>query len=160
MAHRNGSRRGLLLAGLVLMLGLTADNPAQAQYPYGPGFAFGPAYGVGYPAFGYGYGYPAYGLAAGSPAYSYGLDGAYSPGYGTIAGGYFSPIGPGSYGPGIPGYGPSGIGYANPLFGLGLSPLAVQNAMAERALVRGSQSAARQPAPIRYGPATTVTPVR
>jgi len=134
--------RSLAIASAI---GLLAASPARAQYPFGPGFAY-PGYG-GYGYGGYGYGYGGYGPGFvggngfGPAVYSnmgFGV-GTVATGYGSVMAGYAAPIyGTGypmfGYGFGAPGYGPSGIGYVNPLFSLGLSPLAVQTAIAEQSL--------------------------
>jgi hypothetical protein len=99
-----------------MALGIASAAPAHAQYfgygGYGyPGFGFG-----GYPGFGYG----GYGLGYGGygyPGYDFGYNGF---GFGApVAGlpytyyaGYNSP-------------------YLNPLFGVGLTPLGAQSALAE-----------------------------
>ncbi|WP_435019155.1 hypothetical protein TA3x_001138 [Tundrisphaera sp. TA3] len=140
----------LLRFGIALCLGLGLAPSAQAQYPFGGGFAYGGyGYGYGVPGYGYGYVYPAYGYGV---PWGFG-SGVVATGYPVLGGPYgVSPL----YGgviPGAPGYGPSGVGFANPLFSMGLSPLAVQNAAAERALVRGSFSPARMAMPAPSAPA-------
>ena len=92
--------------------------------------------GYGMPGYGYGYGYPGFGL--GYPAYG-------NMGYGF--GGGFPAFPPGAYygGPAITvaapyapfgvAYGGTGPGAYNPLFGLGLTPLGVNSALAERSLL-------------------------
>ena len=97
----------------VLAVGLGASS-ASAQYYNPPGFGFGnpPGIGYGYPGMGYGgygYGYPGLGFGYGGFAYGAGYGGLtpYTSGF----------TAPGTY---------------NPLFGLGLTPLGVQSAMAER----------------------------
>ena len=87
----------------------------------GYGLGYG-GYGLGYGGYG-GLGYGGYGLG-GYGGYG-GYGGSYG-GYGGYGGGY------GGYGLGLTGLGYSGIGWSNPLFSLGLSPLAVQTAAAER----------------------------
>jgi hypothetical protein len=130
------SARAVVLALAILALPSTAARAQVIGYGgfgYGsPGFGYG-GYGYGSPGFGYDGGY-------GSPGFGYG-------GYGY---GYNFAI-PG-YGYGFPGYNlgvpqfisPNlGTGYANPLFGLGLSGLGVQSALAEQILLgRGDQGLA------------------
>lgn len=156
----------LPVPALALAAALVAGLPgsASAQYPFGFG-----GYGAGFaPGFGYGSGYggfsPGWGAAAGNPYI--GAPNWYNGEYGVVPYGYYSPFpnfAPGLiYGEttGIAGYGPTGIGYANPLFGVGLSPLAVQSAATERAMVRGSQGAARFPVTIIRAPAATAAPAQ
>jgi hypothetical protein len=99
---------------------------AMGGYGY-PGFGYGYP-GVGYGGFGYGYGYPAVGYGfGGGLGYPVGLP---SPAYGYYGGPY--------------GYGISGPGAFNPLFGMGLTPLGVQSAQAERYLLgRGLTGSSR-----------------
>ncbi len=97
---------------------------------YGGG-GYGGFGGIGYSGFGGGYsgfggsygGYPLYGSING-----------YNIGYGNTLG--LGLVPPAYVGTGTAGLGPIGIGGTNPLFGLGLSPLAIQNAVAEQSLRR------------------------
>jgi hypothetical protein len=137
----------------VLTVALLACSPREARaqfYGYG-GFGF-PAYGYGGLGFGYGglgFGYG--GLGFGYGGYGYGGYPA-SYGYGYPGGGY------GGYNYGYPGLGVTsfGVGYGgfspylvpslnnwNPYFGLGLSPLGVQSAVTETAIMRGAASSSR-----------------
>jgi hypothetical protein len=118
------------VAALVVLTLATTPQTARAQFP-GYGWGFG-GMGYGYPAFGYGmYGSP-YGMY-GSP-YGFGYPGG-GFGYGAMGYGYGIP----GYGYGYPGLG-YGMGYGygywapalaygnfNPLFGVGLTPLAVES---------------------------------
>ncbi len=144
-------RTPLLLAALLL----APASFAQAQLGgYGGGFGY-PVYGYGgyggpmgmgygYPGmgygYGYGYGYPGMGYGFGGPGLGYG----YGLGYNGVQQ-YFYPS----------------MGYANPLFGLGLSPLGVQSNLAETALIRGAGSVGRTTIrvyPSYPAPGKTVTP--
>jgi hypothetical protein len=109
-------------------------------YGYGyPGVGYG-AYG--YPGLGYGFGYPAlgyggYGYGYGYPGLGYGGYGYGYPGLGYGFGGYGFGYGGYAYGAGYGGLTPYTSGFTapgtyNPLFGLGLTPLGVQSALAER----------------------------
>jgi hypothetical protein len=80
--------------------------PAVGFANYGFGY---PGFGYGYPGFGFGYGYPGFGFGG----FSYGYGSAYS---GLTPYSLYLDT-PGSY---------------NPLFGLGMTPLGVQSAIAER----------------------------
>jgi hypothetical protein len=112
--------------------GWSYGYPGYASMGYGyPGYGYG---GYGYPGYGYGgYGYGGFGFGYGYPGFAYGYSSAgYGIGYpgfvhGYGASGYYP------YGTAFP-YGFS-ASYANPLFGLGLSPLGVQSALAERNLL-------------------------
>lgn len=128
----------LALAFLVLMVPAT---PSQAQlYGYG-GYGYG-AYG--YPGYGYGYGVPGFGYGYGVPGYVVGYPPVGYYGYGGVPGlglGY-SGISYGYFGNPYIGIGPplvSGVGDTNPLFGVGLTPLGVQSALGEGALIRASR---------------------
>jgi hypothetical protein len=130
---------GRLVRFSVLVLAVLVALPGLAKAQYG-----GYGWGYGYPAYGYaGYGYPAYGYAGyGYPAYGYAVPGY---GYGTPGFGYGNFY---SY-PGFSPYGYSAA-YANPLFGVGLTPLGVQSALAERNLLgRGRTGTTAQPAMVR-----------
>lgn len=120
------------LAGLALILALLAVRTptARAQVVGYGGIAYpGPGFGFAYP----GHGFPGY--IAGIPPYGYG----YAVGYPAVD--YLGVGYPGYVG--VP-YGPFGPGYANPLFGLGLTPLGVQSALGERYLLgRGLPAAGR-----------------
>ena len=145
--------------GLVCAALLVTANPASAQFG-GVGFGGygGGGYG-GYPGFGGGYGgggyggfggfgggyggfattgYNGYGGVYGSLGGNYGgyplyaTINAYNLGYGNTAG--LGLVPPAYVGTGTAGIGPIGIGGTNPLFGLGLSPLAIHNAVAEQSL--------------------------
>jgi hypothetical protein len=148
-------RRGPAWLATVLVLGvaLTAGS-ARAQFVgYAPGYGFpGSAYGngYGYPGYalgGYGYGYPGLGYGYGGygyPGLGYGYGGYGYPGYGYGYPGFGYGLGYGyggyAYGTGYAGFLPYTTPlfsdpYSNPLFGLGLSPLGVQSALAERAFL-------------------------
>lgn len=122
---------------------------------YGPGLGgYGPGYGVG-GSYGFGaIGYP-FGAYAGYSGVPFQASiNAYNLGYGNTVGVGLVP--PAYVGTGTAGIGPVGIGGTNPLFGLGLSPLAVNNAIAEQALRRGAGIATSAPANpvVRYRFAT------
>ncbi len=149
---RRLSRRLKILLGstsLALFLVLIPAEKAGAQfmgYGYGyPGYGYGyggpgmgyggggwGGYGYGYPAMGYGgmggggYGYPAFGGAV-VPAYG---------GYGMGYPGYtYGGLGYGGFGY-VPGnIGLSGVGFWNPMFGVGLTPLGTQSFMTETRLL-------------------------
>jgi hypothetical protein len=142
-----------------------------AALPASPVWAQFLGYGYGYPSygFGYGYGWPGYG-----GAYDYGYPGL-GYGYGLGYGGY--PAFGGAYSFGAPGpsyvtpYAPLGIynggpgpGVYNPLFGVGLSPLGVNSALAERyTLGRGVARSQNvygtvPPATVAPAPATAPSP--
>lgn len=135
-----GPGRAARTFALLVALMFLPATAARAQYfgygGYGGGFAYGyPGYGYGYPGIGYGYGFPGVGYGYGYPGvgYGYGFPGM-SFGYGY---GY-----PG-YGYGYPGFRPyitagTGPGMYNPLFGVGLSPLGVQSALAEASMRAGA----------------------
>ena len=120
--------------GLLAILMLAPAHSASAQIGLGGYGGFG-VYG-GYGAFG------AVGGVGGLNVGGYGgefggypLDGAingYNAGYGNTFG--LGLVPPAYVGTGTAGLGPVGIGGINPLFGLGLSPLAIHNAVAEQAL--------------------------
>lgn len=140
--NRLRTHRRLIRAAGILALGLTflalPSRPARAQMwgygAYGSGYGFpGAAYanpaGYGYayagPGVGYYYGYPAPGY--GGPA-GFGL--GYGYGYPAYNYGFY---GNGYPGPSVP-LGAPAV-YANPLFGVGLSPLGVQSGLSEAALL-------------------------
>ena len=77
-------------------------------------------YGMGYG--GYGMGYGGYGMGYGGYGMGYG-------GYGMGYGGYGMGYGGFGYMPG--GIGMSGVGYWNPMFGVGLTPLGTQSYLYE-----------------------------
>ena len=142
---------------------------------YGGYPGFGGGYGgVGYGGIGYGgfatTGYNGYGGVYGSLGGNYGgfplysTINAYNLGYNNTAG--LGLVPPAYVGTGTAGIGPIGIGGTNPLFGLGLSPLAIHNAVAEQSLrqraagIAGSARGVAAPA-IRmnlYPPNTPTTP--
>lgn len=137
------SRMGLLVAVFLI----APTTRARAQFIGYPGYGYGyPGYGYGYPA--YGYAYPAYG-------YGYGLAGAGAGlAYGYPGYAYASPAFGYRYGygaalnPAYPVYNPylySGYGNFNPLFGVGLTPLGVQSALAEAPLTRYSRGYGPRP---------------
>jgi hypothetical protein len=129
-------RRSRTLA-LSLALLVAPASLAHAQFfgygGYG-GYGYGyPGFGYGYPAFGYGYGgygYPGFG----GFGYGYGYPGmGYGYGYSPLAYGGYGGFGYGGFGNvgfGVP-YGYWNSPYANPLFGLGLTVLGAQSALAE-----------------------------
>jgi len=127
---------------LALFVVLMPSRQASAQMMgYGMGYGY-PWMGYGYPWMGYGYGmgfgYPwmGYGFSLG-PAAGYG--GMSYPGMGLI----YPGIGYGGYGYGGLGYGYGGMGYVglngvgfwNPAFGVGLTPLGTQSYMMETRLL-------------------------
>jgi hypothetical protein len=155
---------------LILALAFLVMPPALAHaqfFGYGgygyPGMGYG---GLGYPGMGYGgLGYPGMGYGGlGYPGMGYGGLGYGGLGYGGLGyggigyGGGYGGIGYGGGGYGGLGYGVPGLGlagysfypnrylgyggpYANPLFGLGLTPLGVNSALGERYLLgRGTQT--------------------
>jgi hypothetical protein len=127
----NWLRRYLGWSALLLTLLVVSATPARAQVIVSGGFG-PPWYGYGDP----GYSYPGFGYSYGVPVYGYGVPGY---GYGVPVYGYpYSGLNYPGYGyPGYYPFGPSGA--LNPLFGLGLTPLGVQSALAERYLLgRGS----------------------
>jgi hypothetical protein len=118
------------IAAFTFILAALPALPVRAQFL---------GYGYGYPAYGAGYGYGSLGYGG---AYGYGGPGL-GYGYGFGDGGY--PAFGGAYSFGAPGpsfvtpyaplgiyYGGPGPGVYNPLFGVGLSPLGVNSALAER----------------------------
>lgn len=126
------------LLGAILLLGA---GPASAQFGYGAygGSPYGGYGGYGYGGYGLG-GYGGYGLGGYG---GYGLggfvgSGVFYPPYNTATGNPIAAgIAPPAYGGigfGYPGVGYPGIGGINPLFGLGISPLGVHNAVAEQNL--------------------------
>jgi hypothetical protein len=149
----------LILAFAIVLI---PTDGAQAQYMgYGgwgggyPGWGYGGWGwgGYGYPSVAYNYGYPGYGLGnipvsgnfvMGAPGYGYGGMGGY--GYGGMGGygyggmGGYGYGGMGGYGYGGFGYAPggigmSGVGYWNPMFGVGLTPLGTSSFMMESRLL-------------------------
>ena len=111
---------------------------------YGGGYG---GYGGGYGGYGGGYGGYGGGFSGGYGGYGggfsnyggyplYGSINAYNAGYGNTAG--LGLVPPAYVGTGTAGLGPIGIGGTNPLFGLGLSPLAIHNAVAEQSLLQRS----------------------
>jgi hypothetical protein len=136
---------------LALAIFLVPSGKAHAQFGgyggwggYGyPGWGWG---GYGYPGVAYNYGYPGYGMGIfpvngnytiGAPGY--GGYGGY--GYGGY-GGYGAGYGGFGYAPG--GIGMSGVGYWNPMFGVGLTPLGTQSYLMEtRVLGRVPRSSTR-----------------
>jgi hypothetical protein len=155
--QRRFKRLGRLWWALILAFALVQVpiEKAHAQYMgmgYGyPGWGYGgwgyggwgyPGWGwggYGYPSIAYNYGYPGYGFGnipvsgnfvMGAPGYGYG-------GFGYGYGGF-------GYAPG--GIGMSGVGYWNPMFGVGLTPLGTSSYMME------TQVLGRVPrSSIRYG---------
>ena len=149
---------------LALALVLMSTGTARAQfmgyggYGYGyPGWGYGGWGwgGYGYPSVAYNYGYPGYGLGnipvsgnfvMGGPGYGYGGMGY---GYGGMGYGY----GGMGYGYGGLGYAPggigmSGVGYWNPMFGVGLTPLGTSSYMMETNLLgRVPRTSARYGSP-------------
>jgi len=131
------------LFALILTSVFLVPGQARAQFPgYGLGYGYGyPAYGYGYP--GFGYGYPAYPVGFGFSGYGFGFGPA---AYGYVAG--FPPV--------LPYGGPQALSpYANPMFGLGLTPLGTQSYFFEaNSLGRGQLEAdrrARARELLRYG---------
>jgi hypothetical protein len=136
---------------LTLALFLMPASKANAQFGGYGGYGWG-GYGgwgwggYGYPGVAYNYGYPGYGMGVipvygnyvmGAPGYGgYGGYGGGYGGYGGYGGGY------GGYGYGFGGFGyspggigMSGVGYWNPMFGVGLTPLGTQSYMMETRLL-------------------------
>jgi hypothetical protein len=99
--------------------GLGYGGLGYGGYGYG---GYG-GFGIGYPGYGYGFGYPAYGYGYGGLGYGYGGFGYGGYGYPTIPTGLF-----------------------NPLFGVGLTPLAVQSAVTERYVLGRGRLIDRTPA--------------
>ena len=110
---------------------------------FGGGYG-GAGFGGGYGGFGGGYGgfggigfggigggYSGFGGSYGGYPLQSSLN-AYNLGYGNTLG--IGLVPPAFVGTGTAGIGPVGIGGINPLFGLGLSPLAIHNAVAEQGL--------------------------
>lgn len=161
--------RRLLVGAACGLICLALASPASAQFGLGYGGLGYGGYGAGYGGYGAGFGGYGGGYGLGGPGYggygaNYGLGGSFGFGaigypYGAFAGyagvpfqasinaynlGYGNTVGiglvpPAYVGTGTAGIGPVGIGGTNPLFGLGLSPLAVNNAIAEQALRRPSR---------------------
>jgi hypothetical protein len=138
-----------VLAGVLL-----AAPPARAQvagygFGYGyPGYGFGYGYpgngfnyGYGYPGFGYGFPAIGYGFGYGIPAYGFGY-GYPGFGYGYVGVGGFPPVIP--YG-GFLGY----SAYANPMVGVGLTPLGNQSYFIESNMLGRAQYSADQRARAR-----------
>ncbi len=140
---------------LSLALFLMPAGKANAQFMGYGGYGWG-GYGgwgwggYGYPGVAYNYGYPGYGMGVipvygnyvmGAPGYGgYGGGyGGYGGGYGGYGGGYggygggYGGFGGFGYSPG--GIGMSGVGYWNPMFGVGLTPLGTQSYMTETRLL-------------------------
>jgi hypothetical protein len=132
---------------VALAIVLMPTGTAHAQWGFGgggwgyPGWGYGGWGwgGYGYPSFAYNYGYPGYGLGnipvsgnfiMGGPGFGYG-------GYGGMGYGGYGGMGYGfggfGYAPG--GIGMSGVGYWNPMFGVGLTPLGTQSYMMETRLL-------------------------
>jgi hypothetical protein len=131
-------RFAAVLAGFLL-----ADPPVRAQFAgYGYGYSgYGNGFGYGYPGYGFGYGFPGvgYGFGYGIPAngFGYGYPGF---GYGYVGG--FPPVIP--YG-GFFGY----SAYANPMVGVGLTPLGTQSYFIESNMLGRAQYSADQRARAR-----------
>jgi hypothetical protein len=126
----------------VLAVALLASSPGEARaqfFGYGgfgfPGFGYG---GFGYDQFLFGgLGYGGYGFGGYPASYGYGYPGV---GYGGFNYGYPG-LGVTSFGVGYGGFSPylvPQLPYWNPYFGLGLTPLGVQSAVTETAIVRGA----------------------
>jgi hypothetical protein len=119
---------------LAVAIVLVAAQWANAQFPaYGgmgmgfgyPGWGYGGFYGYPFMGYGYGgigYGYPMYGFGYGYsyPRYGFGYPGF---GYGYPGFQYYG------FGYGNPGFYTPGL--ANPLFGVGMSPLGAQSYLYE-----------------------------
>ena len=158
-----------LILAMAIVLLPTGKASAQFMgyggYGYGyPGWGYGGWGwgwgGYGYPGMAYNYGYPGYGLGnipvygnyvMAAPGYGMGY-GGYGMGYGGYGMGYGGyGMGYGGYGMGYGGFGympggigMSGIGYWNPMFGVGLTPLGTQSYMYEtRVLGRTPRTSAR-----------------
>jgi hypothetical protein len=140
-----------LIVALAIVLMPTGKADAQFMgyggwgYPgwgYG-GWGWG---GYGYPSIAYNYGYPGYGFGTIPVAGNFVMGAAGYGGYGGF-GGYGYGFGGFGYAPG--GIGMSGVGYWNPMFGVGLTPLGNYSYMMETRLRGGAPRA-----PVRYyGPA-------
>jgi hypothetical protein len=128
---------------VALALILMPAGKAHAQFMGYGGYGFGyPGWGYGgwgwggygYPGGYYNYGYPFYGMGN-FPVY-----GNFNMGYAGFGyGGYGGYGGFGGYGLGYGGYMPggigvSGVGYFNPMFGVGLTPLGTQSFFVESKL--------------------------
>jgi len=106
-----------IFAMTLAALAMTA-GPSPAQFGYGGyGGGYGGNYGSGFA--------PGIGLGGFGPGYGYG--------YGPVLNNPYRGL-PDYAGTGLAGLGYPGIGGPNPYFGMGVSPLAVQNVYAERAL--------------------------
>jgi hypothetical protein len=90
---------------------------------FGMGMPFGATgmMGFGAPGFGYGYGVPGFGFGFPGFGYGYGFAGGF--GLGGLGLGFGTPIGFGYPGVGGFGFAPIANPWANPLFGVGLTPL-------------------------------------
>jgi hypothetical protein len=135
----------------IVAIFLLVTPPARAQFP-GYGFGYGyPAYGYGagygMAGYGFGYGFPGmgYGFGYGMPGYGFGFG---NPGFGYGGVGGFPPVVP--YG-GFLGY----SAYANPMVGVGLTPLGTQSYFTESNMLGRAQYSADQRARarqlLRYG---------
>jgi hypothetical protein len=136
--HKQSLNATRIVAFALLVLIVPASRSQAQGYGYGaygyPGYGYGyggPGFGYGYGA-GYGYGYPVGGYYGYGGAFGFGLGVGYS--YPPVSYNYFGNGYPGVQAPLV-----SGVGDLNPLFGLGLTPLGVQSALAERNLINASR---------------------
>ncbi len=158
--------------GLVGIVFVAFTTTASAQIGYGGfGGGYGGLGGIGYGGYG---GFGAVGGLGGVNVGGYGGNYGGYPLYGAINGynaGYGNTFGlglvpPAYVGTGTAGLGPIGIGGINPLFGLGLSPLAIHNAVAEQGLRQQFSRKSNSPAGYNssvvrmslYPPNTPLTP--
>ena len=138
---------------LALAIVLMPTGKANAQYMgFGgwgnPGWGYGGwGYGgwgwggYGYPSIAYNYGYPGYGFGTIPVAGNFVMG---APGYGGFGGFGGDGYGFGGFGYAPGGIGMSGVGYWNPMFGAGLTPLGNYSYMMEtRLLGRVPQASAR-----------------
>jgi hypothetical protein len=151
------TRRPWWILILALVLALMPTGKAEAQYMGFGGYGYGyPGWGWGYPGWGWGgYGYPSIAYNYGYPGYGLGnipisgnfIMGGPGIGYGGMGYGYAGMgYGYGGYGYAPGGIGMSGVGYWNPMFGVGLTPLGTSSYMME------TQVLGRVPrSSIRYG---------
>jgi hypothetical protein len=124
---RGSTRVGGWVAALIVLGFATTPLTARAQFP-GMGWGYGyPAYGYGYPMYGspygLGFGFPGVGFGYGGMGYGFGYPG-FAPGLGYPGLGFGM-----GYGFGFGAYGAPAFGtpLGNPLFGAGLTPLAVES---------------------------------
>jgi len=178
MFHRQ--RIGILRSfALAVLAGLLWTAQARSQYPYAyggfgyGGFGYGSSGFGGYPGFGpgYGYGYGGIGGFGYGPGFYPGYaSGFVYPGFAARGFGYgpFGPVTPYTFetyagasyqalatGRAYPNpFNPFSVAFYNPYFAAGLSPLALQSAVAEQIL--SGRPAARAPEPRPGDPAPII----